>query len=64
MCFDGELGGSLGFMINSDILRNSVGLLVRAKSFSTQIMEMSVALNYMCRGEVRNFCCASYQAPY
>ena len=33
MWLDGELGGSLGFMINSHILRNSLGLLVRAKMF-------------------------------
>jgi hypothetical protein len=31
MWLDGELGWSLGFMINSGILRNSVGLVVRAK---------------------------------
>jgi hypothetical protein len=31
MWLDGDLGGNLGFMINSGILRNSVGLVVRVK---------------------------------
>jgi len=56
----------LGFRLydNSDILRNSVGLVVCTKSYCTQIMEMSVAFNYICRGKVRNVYCPSYQAPY
>jgi len=62
--FGRRVGGEgFGFMRNNDILRNSVGLVVCTKRYCTQIMEMSVALNCICRGKVRNVYCPSYQAP-